>query len=85
MTDLEFDVLDELYFVVPYQQIKEELELEDETLREVLRQLLDKGWIKCFLSASEEALQDEIDFENKYQTYFYLASKKGLLAHNGRA
>ncbi|MFP4089682.1 MAG: hypothetical protein ACLFUB_11250 [Cyclobacteriaceae bacterium] len=85
MSDLEFDVLDELYFVVSYQHIKEELALEDETLKTVLQQLLEKGWIRCYLSASEEALEDEIDFENKYQTYYYLASKKGLLAHNGRS
>ncbi|MFW5726897.1 MAG: hypothetical protein ACOCW4_03425 [bacterium] len=50
-----------------------------------MQQLLEKGWIRCYLSASEEALEDEIDFENKYQTYYYLASKKGLLAHNGRS
>lgn len=85
MSDLEFDVLDELYFVVSYQHIKEELALEDKTLKSVLQQLLEKGWVRCYLSASEEALDEEIDFDNKYQTYYYLASKKGLLAHHGRS
>lgn len=84
MTDLEFDVLDELYFVVPYHHLKEELDLDDNTLKGVLESLLGKGWIKCFLTASEEAVRGEIDFDNKYKDYFYLASKQGLLAHNGR-
>lgn len=84
MTDLEFDVLDELYFVVPFQHLQDELDLDVNTLKEVLKSLLDKGWIKCFLSASEEAISSEIDFENKYKDYYYLASKQGLLAHNGR-
>jgi len=84
MTDLEFDVLDELYFVVPFTHLQEELDMDDTTLKEVLRSLLDKGWVKCFLSASEEAVNSEMDFENKYKDYYYLASKQGLLAHNGR-
>lgn len=84
MTDLEFDVLDELYFVVPFAHLQEELAMDESTLKEVLGSLLDKGWVKCFLSASEEAVKSEMDFENKYKDYYYLASKQGLLAHNGR-
>jgi len=84
MTDLEFDVLDELYFVIPFRHLQDELELDELSLKEVLHSLLHKGWIKCFLNASEEAVSSEIDFENKYKDYFYLASKQGLLAHNGR-
>lgn len=84
MTDLEFDVLDELYFVIGFRQLQEELDIEEEVLKATLSTLLDKGWAKCFLSVSEEALQDEIDFDNSYKEYYYLASKTGLLAHNGR-
>lgn len=84
MTDLEFDVLDELYFVIGFGQLQEELDMEEEALKDTLSTLLDKGWAKCFLSVSEEALQDEIDFDNRYKEYYYLASKTGLLAHNGR-
>lgn len=84
MTELEFDVLDELYFVVSFSYLLETLEMEEQTLKEALQSLLAKGWIKCFLDASEEAMQDEIEFDHKYKEYFYLASKKGLLAHHGR-
>jgi len=84
MTDLEFDVMDELYFVIPFHQLQQELGMNESTLKDVLHSLLEKGWAKCFLTASEEAMKSEIDFENKYKDYYYLASKKGLLAHNGR-
>lgn len=84
MTDLEFDVLDELYFVIGFEALQEELDVEEEALKDSLKAMMSKGWVKCFLSMSEEALQHEIDFDNKYKAYYYLASKQGLLAHNGR-
>lgn len=84
MTDLEFDVLDELYFVTSFQQLQEALEMEMNTLKSVLQTLLNKEWIKCYLDHSEELLANEVDFENNYKTYSYLATKAGLLAHNGR-
>ncbi len=84
MTELEFDVLDELYFVVSFRHLQDELDLSENTLKEVLCSLLEKGWVKCFLNTSEEAVKSEIDFENKYKDYHYLASKQGLLEHNGR-
>lgn len=84
MTDQEFDVLDELYFVVPFSHLRQELDLEEEELKNTLQSLWKKGWIKCFLNASEEARPDEINLENRFSEYFYLASKSGLLAHNGR-
>ncbi|WKN32589.1 hypothetical protein PZB74_04430 [Porifericola rhodea] len=84
MTDHEFDVLDELYFVTSFTQLSEEVGLTEDVLKETLQQLLDKGWVKCFLNASEEAVESKIDFKKNYKDYFYLASKAGLLAHNGR-
>lgn len=84
MTNLEFDVLDELYFMTSFSHLEQELNLAKEELKKVLQLLLEKGWIKCFLNASEEAMPHEIDLDNHYGKYFYLASKAGLLAHNGR-
>lgn len=84
MSDLEFDVLDEIYFVHPYTQIKNMTSLNDDVLRDTLVQLHQKGWIKCFKSASEEIFDAEIDIINHYQEYYYLATKAGLLAHNSK-
>ena len=84
MTDAEFDVLDELYFVQPFSHLLEELEFDAQELKPILQGLLNKGYIKCFFNMNEEVFEDQLDFQNQYQDYFYLATKKGLLAHNGR-
>lgn len=84
MTDQEFDVLDELYFVQPFSFLIEELEMEEEELKQVLWSLLQKGYIKCLFNMNDEVFEDELNFEVEFKNYFYLASKKGLLAHNGR-
>ena len=83
MTDLEFDVLDELYFVISYKDLLSATELEESALYGCLKSLLAKGWIKCFKGMDNEIISAELDFESNYRAYSYLATKKGLLAHNG--
>ncbi len=83
MTDLEFDVLDELYFVIPYKDLLSETELEENELCDCLKSLIEKGWVKCFQDMDTEISKPELDFKNKFREYAYLATKKGLLAHNG--
>lgn len=82
MSDLEYDTLDELYFVQSYKELNKKLNWEDEILRDTLKSLHEKGWIKCFLTPTEEIFNDDIDIETQYHKYFYLASKAGLFAHN---
>ncbi len=84
MSDEEFDVLDELYFVHSFTHVKNELSWSDSSLKRVLRKLIEKGWVKCFISVHEELVPEEVDFESNFNTYLYLATKAGLLAHNGR-
>jgi len=82
MSDLEYDVIDELYFVQSYGHLKETLSWDEDMLRDTLRKLLEKGWIKCYINPNQEIFEDEIDFETSYRKYYYLASKSGLFAHN---
>ena len=82
MTDQEFDVLDELYFVQPFDFLVSELDLTATEIKGALKSLLDKKWVKCFFSMDEEVFDQDLDFDNKYAEYFYLATKAGLLAHN---
>ena len=84
MTDLEYDVLDELYFVVPFSHVRDTLELEEMELKRVLQDLLRRGWVKCFKDRTHELSTDEIDFATQFSNYFYLATKAGLLAHHGK-
>ena len=82
MTDLEYEVLDELYFVQSYLQLVQLTNVDEETLYEVLERLLQNQWIKCLKSPEEEVFEEALNFENFYKQYYYLATKKGLMAHN---
>ncbi len=82
MTDKEFDLLDELYFIRSYQYLSKTLDVNDEDLKLTLEGLLKRGWINYYISPMEEIEFDIRDFEKEYRNYHYLATKAGLLAHN---
>ncbi|MFT6213911.1 MAG: DNA-binding HxlR family transcriptional regulator [Roseivirga sp.] len=84
MTDEEFDVLDELYFVQSFDFLKEESNLNSEILTLTLKALIEKGWVKCFADRPALVPIHEKSLGKEWETYFYLATKDGLLAHNGR-
>lgn len=84
MTDREFDVLDELYFVVSFQDLQEQTDLGEEELRHTLSSLVAKEWVKCFKAIDVEVPRQEFDFKAHYSKYYYLATKKGLFAHNSQ-
>lgn len=81
MSDQEFDLLDELYFVQPYAVLQEALGWDDFQLLDTLTLLIGKGWIKCF-SAPDQECFDAIDLQEVGKELLYLATKKGLIAHN---
>jgi hypothetical protein len=81
MTDNEFDLLDEMYFVQPYSYLKETLGWEDQRLLVTLQSLHSKGFIKCLIAPDDEVFGG-VDFEDKGKDLFYLATKKGLMEHN---
>lgn len=84
MSDQEFNVLDELYFVTSFADLQQATDLPHDQLKEALLILFRKGWLKVFKSISEELPEDDLNIESDFQNCFYLASKAGLLAHNGR-
>lgn len=84
MSDREFDVLDELYFVTHFEELRKVTGLSSDDLWQTLVGLRKKGWLKIYKTVSEELSKIDLEAANDYQTYYYLASKEGLLAHNGR-
>lgn len=84
MTDLEFDVLDELYFVQSFADLQKETALEPTTLKKVLEEMYQKGWVRCMKEPEGGEQYSEQDFPEDYLTIYFLASKEGLLAHNSR-
>ncbi len=82
MTEKQFDVLDELYFVQSFKDLMQLTALKENELKSCLRELIIKGWVKCLDHSNMEAILDQPDMESNFQNYYYLATKAGLLAHN---
>lgn len=84
MTDEEFDIIDELYFVTAYRTLQEATELADDVLKTNLTNLVKQGWVRIYKTMDEQSEIDQLDFNKDYKSYFYLASKKGLFEHNSQ-
>ncbi len=81
MTDSEFDLLDELYFVQSFDYLKKVLGWDDLRLLDALQSLYQKGLIKC-LSGPDQERFDQVNVLSEGKNLLYLATKKGLMAHN---
>lgn len=80
MTDLEFDVLDQLYFPITAKEIAAELDISLNAVATTLQQFAVQKLIKRM---DEEDL-DGFDVQSQSELLL-VASKLGLLTHNGRA
>ncbi len=83
MSEAEFDLMDELYFVQSFAYLKEAMGWDDEQLLAILQQLYGKGYIKCMIEPDSEMFE-KADILQDGKEYFYLATKKGLMYHNTR-
>lgn len=84
MSEAEFDILDELYFVISFEELQEKVQMEEEVLKLELGNLIRKGWVRVLEKKSDNSVEDLHSFNKNYKFYNYLASKEGLLAHNSR-
>ena len=82
MSEPEYEVLDELYFIKSYSDLQKELKWPEITLHNVLRALWDNGWVRCYTDPVNELFAGDVNLESNYTDYHYLASKDGLIAHN---
>lgn len=82
MTDEEFDVLDELYFLQSFTYLLNEIGMKEDKLKSTLVDLCEKGWVKSYSSPTEQVVFERSNFEESFANYYYLASKAGLMAHN---
>lgn len=82
MTDDEYNIIDELYFVTSYQDLKEGSGLSDDVLKMNLLSLVENGLVRVYKSVDEASEIEQINLNDHFRNYFYLASKKGLFEHN---
>jgi hypothetical protein len=83
MSDIEFDILDELYFVVSYPDLRGTLSLTDQELCAALQSLIRQGYVRILYPDQDtEHEYNEESFGRHCQDYFFLATKAGLVVHN---
>jgi len=82
MTNAEFLLLDELYFITAYSDLLRRIDLNENEIRKVLFDLFEKKWIRIFSDIHTEISPNHNEFLKNYHQYYYFASKEGLLAHN---
>ena len=84
MSEVEYDIMDQLYFVTSFGDVKDLSGLDAPLIAGVLWKFISNGWVKCFDGPEKEVELTEDDFKTNFAKYHYLASKQGLLAHNVR-
>ncbi|TGE08483.1 hypothetical protein [Hymenobacter fodinae] len=85
MTDTEFDILDELYFVSSFPDLVAKTRLAPAELERHLRSLLEQDLIRSFWPDPDtELAYEESSFGAIVRDSYFLASKEGLLQHNTR-
>ncbi len=84
MTSQEYDILDVLYFLTSFNLLQENTEVKLPQLEQILWDLVTKEWVLCHKNGDVEITPTKSEFESEFGNYHYLASKKGLLAHNAR-
>ena len=81
MTDLEFDIIDEMYFVISYNELESRLSMNREDLIDQLIEIFNRGWLRVFKSPDDTKDFEHVSKDILVNSYL-LASKAGLKAHN---
>jgi len=85
MSDLEWDILDHVYFMNGFQNIRDAVYATPEVLENALVDLLRGGFLRQLVYSEPHA--DFVDVEPFAPTRFansqFVITKKGLLAHTG--
>ena len=82
LTDIEYDILNAIYFVEPFENILAECNAAPN----VLKQLIAKKYVVAmrFDEEQQEYLRSFIYDTDNMHAYAYLATKEGLLVHNSK-
>ena len=85
LNDVQFDILDALYFVEPYERILSEIPHTEPIVRRELLSMIKKGWVQVlrFDEKKGDYLRTHIIDVDNMQEFAFLATKEGLLRHNG--
>ncbi len=85
LTELQFRILDSIYFMESLEHIVEEAEAPRAIVIDEIRTMIDKGWVQVMALDEDrgEYLRTGIFDNDNLGEYKFLATKDGLLKHNG--
>lgn len=86
LTDLEFLLIDELYFVTPFTDLLAAVHADREVLVQALTSLLERGLVSQMIydTQQKDFVKTESGSFADIESGFYVATKAGLLEHNTR-
>lgn len=86
LTDIEYDILNALYFVEPFQNILDECKAPEKIVADVLKQLIAKKFVSPmqFDEEKQEYVRTYFYDSDDMRAYHYLATKEGLMIHNSK-
>ena len=86
LNELQFDILDALYFVEPYDTLLREVGAPEHLVAAELRTLIARRWVQAmhFDARANDWVRTSFHDTDRLGDYRYLATKEGLLKHNGR-
>lgn len=84
MTDIEYEIIDELYFLTSFADLKSTFNQGDVDLEEMIWRLISKGWVRMTDKNDNEIQTVESDFHRQKDQFYFIVTKSGLLAHNQR-
>jgi hypothetical protein len=85
LTDVQFQILDSVYFVESFAHIVEEAMEPPAVVKDEIRTLIDRGYVQVMIFDQEKGdyYRTTIYDADNIQDYSFLATKDGLLKHNG--
>lgn len=85
LSDIAHDILNCLYFVEPFEKIVEECKADRNIIGAELKELIAKRLVTPmrFDESKSEYVRSYIYDSDDLSAFHYLATKDGLLAHNG--
>jgi len=85
LNEVQFQILDAIYFVEPFTNILDEVDATRPVIVDELRNMIDKGWIQVMQYDEEKGdyVRTNIYDTDHLEDYHFLATKEGLLKHNG--
>ena len=86
LSDIEYDILNAIYFVEPFENILAECNAAPNVVADVLKKLIAKKYVVAmrFEEEQQEYVRSFIYDTDNMHAYAYLATKEGLLVHNSK-